>query len=89
MADSSFDTRRLDGLRRQLASVKRWLVLLSLLWVLTVAALGYIAWRAVTFTQRAETKITTLQQTANQKLDLRRQFCQKPYKNTLVSQLCE
>ncbi len=76
-------------LRRQLRFIKVLLAVLTIFLLSLVVVLAVLTWQAVTFAQRVEQRITTIQQTAETKLDIKKQFCDQPTKNYFVTQLCE
>jgi hypothetical protein len=50
--------------------------------------LGFIAWKVVTFTQDVDNKITNIENTTQQKLDIKGQLCDGASQNTITDQFC-
>jgi hypothetical protein len=60
---------------------------LFLLFLASLAILGFIAYKVVTFTQDVNNKITNIENTTNQKLDVKSELC-KDASGVLANQFC-
>jgi uncharacterized iron-regulated membrane protein len=82
------DEKLARKINRQLRAIKFMLGLFSLLIFSMLAILGLIAWKVVTFTNGVNTKITNIENTTQQKLDVKSQLCNGTAKNAITSQFC-
>jgi cell division protein FtsL len=81
------DEKFIRKLNRQLRSIR---IMLGFFTLVTLAVLGiwvYMAYKFVTFTQNVNDKITTIQNTTTQKLDIKSQLCDEAT-SSLARQLC-
>jgi len=76
-------------IHRQLRGIRVVLWLFAIWLLLLLAILAFIAYRVVTFTNRVNTKIDTLQRTTIQKLNVKSQLCDQITSSTLKQQLCQ
>lgn len=84
------DDKLLKRINRQLRGIKIILTLFFLLILAMLAILGFIAYKVVTFTHDVNTKITNIENTTSQKIDIKSQLCNDTVSsNTLVKQLCQ
>jgi hypothetical protein len=82
------DEKLARKINRQLRAIKVMLGFFSLLIVGMFILLGFIAYKVVTFTRDVNTKITNIEQTTTEKLDVKAQFCNDPT-SSLARQLCQ
>lgn len=83
------DDETAHRLQRQVRGVKRWLRLLFLMLLIGLGLLAFIAYRVVQFTNTADRKITNIQHTTEQKLDLKSQLCNQATSSYVRQQFCE
>jgi predicted PurR-regulated permease PerM len=82
------DEKLARKINRQLRAIKVMLGFFTLLMVTTLVILGFIAWKVVSFTQSVNNKITNIEQTTQQKLDIKSQLCDNADQNALTSSFC-
>lgn len=82
------DEKLARKINRQLRAIKVMLGFFTLLMITTLVILGFIAWKVVTFTQSVNTKITNIEQSTQQKLDIKSQLCSTATRNALTSSFC-
>ena len=80
--------KTLRKVNRQLRSIKALLAFFALLILCMFVLVGYVAYRVVSFTNDAETKITNIQKTTEQKLDIKSQLCNGSSNNAVTEQFC-
>jgi hypothetical protein len=73
MAD--IDAQLLRSVNRQLKAIKYMLGFFFVLLIATLAVLGYVTYKVVTFTQDITTKINNFETKTTEQLDLRKQLC--------------
>jgi predicted PurR-regulated permease PerM len=83
------DEKLARKINRQLRAIKVILGFFTLLMVSTLVILGFIAWKVVTFTQSVNNKITNIENTTQQKLDIKSQLCDGTSANVVTSQFCQ
>ncbi len=81
------DDKFLKRINRQLRAIKVMLGFFFLLIVAMLAILGFIAYKVVTFTHDVNTKITNIENTTSQKIDVKSQLCQNAT-GMVAQQLC-
>lgn len=81
------DDKQLRRINRQLRGIKIMLTLFFLMIVAMLAILGFIAYKVVTFTHDVNTKITNIENTTSQKIDIKSQLCQDAT-GVVAQQLC-
>jgi cell division protein FtsL len=81
------DDKLLRRINRQLRGIKIMLTLFFLMIVAMLAILGFIAYKVVTFTHDVNTKITNIENTTSQKIDIKSQLCQDAT-GAVAQQLC-
>jgi predicted PurR-regulated permease PerM len=82
------DEKVLRKINRQLRAIKIMLGFFSLFILAMLLILGFIAWKVVTFTQDVDNKITNIENTTQQKLDIKGQLCDGASQNTITDQFC-
>lgn len=83
------DDKLLRRINRQLRGIKVMLGFFFLLIVAMLAILGFIAYKVVTFTQEVNTKITNIENTTSQKIDVKSQLCDgSSGSSVLLKQFC-
>jgi predicted PurR-regulated permease PerM len=82
------DDKLLKRINRSLRAIKFMLGFLFLLFLASLAILGFIAYKVVTFTHDVNNKITNIENTTNQNLDVKQQLCEGTSSNPLTDQLC-
>ena len=82
------DEKLARKINRQLRAIKVMLGFFTLLMVTTLVILGFIAWKVVSFTQSVNNKITNIEQTTQQKLDIKSQLCDNADQNALTNSFC-
>lgn len=82
------DEKLARKINRQLRAIKVMLGFFSLLIVGMFILLGFIAYKVVNFTHEVNTKITNIEQTTTEKLDVKSQFCDNAT-SSLARQLCQ
>lgn len=82
------DEKLARKISRQLRAIKVMLGFFSLLAVGLLLLLGFIAYRVTTFTRDANTKITNIERTTEQKLDIKSQLCDNAT-SSLARQFCQ
>jgi hypothetical protein len=86
--ETTMDDKMMRRINRQLRAIKVMLGFFSLLMLGMLATLAFLAYSVVTFVNRAEDKITDIQNTTEQKLDIKAQLCDDPNQNALTNQFC-
>ena len=82
------DEKLARKINRQLRAIKVMLAFFTLLMVSTLIILGFIAWRVMTFTHDVNTKITNIETSTQEKLDIKSQLCDNANQNTLTNAFC-
>ncbi len=82
------DDKMMRRINRQLRAIKVMLGFFTLMFIAMIAILGFIAWKVVTFTQDVNEKITNIQTTTEQKLDIKSDLCKGPNSNVVTDQFC-
>ncbi|MEO6513253.1 MAG: hypothetical protein ABIR37_01080 [Candidatus Saccharimonadales bacterium] len=82
------DEKLARKINRQLRAIKVMLGFFTLLMITTLVILGFIAWKVVTFTHDVNTKITNIETSTQQKLDIKSQLCDNADQNALTSSFC-
>jgi len=82
------DEKLARKINRNLRGIKVMLGLFMLMILGMLAILGFLAWQVQAFTKSVESKVTNIQNTTQQKLDIKSQLCADPNQNTLTKQLC-
>lgn len=82
------DEKLLKKINRQLRTIKIIMSFFSLLIICMFLLLGFIAYKVVSFTRDAETKITNIQTKAEQSIDLKSQLCSSG-SNIITEQVCQ
>ena len=82
------DEKLARKINRQLRAIKVMLGFFTLLMVTTLVILGFIAWKVVTFTQSVNNKITNIENSTSQKLDIKSQLCNGTSSNAITDQFC-
>jgi uncharacterized membrane protein SpoIIM required for sporulation len=80
--------KTLRKINRQLRAIKVMLGFFSLLIICMFILLGFIAYKVVSFTRDAETKITNIESKTQQTLDLKSQLCSGG-SNIVTQRICE
>jgi cell division protein FtsL len=82
------DDKLLRRINRQLRGIKVMLTLFFLMLVAMLAILGFIAYKVVTFTHDVNNKITNIENTTSQKIDVKSQLCLDAT-GVVAQQLCK
>ena len=82
------DEKMMRKINRQLRGIKVMLGFFTLLFVSMILILGFIAWKVVTFTSEVNNKITNIEHTTQQKLDIKSELCDGASQNTITDQFC-
>lgn len=83
------DDKLLKRINRQLRAIKVMLGFFTLVTLAVLAIWIFIAYKLVTFTQNIDNKVTNIQNTTTQKLDVKSQLCgDTTGSSALVKQLC-
>lgn len=82
------DEKMMRKINRQLRGIKVMLGFFTLLFVSMILILGFIAWKVVTFTSEVNNKITNIEHTTQQKLDIKSELCEGASQNTITDQFC-
>jgi hypothetical protein len=82
------DDKLLKRINRSLRAIKFMLGFLFLLLLASIAILGFIAYKVVTFTHDVNNKITNIENTTSQNLDVKQQLCEGTSRNPLTDQFC-
>jgi hypothetical protein len=69
------DEKAVKKLNRQLRAIKSMLFFFSILMVVSLVILGFLAWKVLTFTNDVNNKIDSFQQTTEQNLNFKNQLC--------------
>lgn len=83
------DEKLLRKVNRQLRGIKIMLGFFALLLIATLAIMAFVAWKVVTFTHSVNTKITNIENTTQQKLDIKGQLCDGTSQNAITDQFCK
>jgi cytoskeletal protein RodZ len=83
------DEKIIRKINRQLRGIRLMLGFFMLMLLAMVGILGFMAWKVMTFTSQVNTKITNIENTTQQKLDLKSQLCDGANSNALTNQFCE
>jgi len=86
--ENQMDEKLARKINRNLRGIKVMLGFLMFTIFGMLAILGFLAWTVLTFTQKIESKVTDIQNTTQQKLDIKSQLCTDANKNALTSQFC-
>jgi predicted PurR-regulated permease PerM len=81
------DEKLLKKINRNLRAVKFMLSTLFLLFFAIIAVLGFIAYKVVTFTNDVNTKITNIENTTTEKLDVKSELCEGAT-GSIANQFC-
>jgi predicted PurR-regulated permease PerM len=82
------DDKLLRRINRQLRGIRIMLTLFFLMLVAMLAIVGFIAYKVVTFTHDVNNKITNIENTTSQKIDVKSQLCQDAT-GIVAQQLCQ
>ena len=82
------DDKFLRKIHRSLRAIKIMLGFFFLTTLALVAVLGFIAYKVATFTHDVNTKITNIENTTSQNLDVKQQLCDGASRNAVTNQLC-
>jgi predicted PurR-regulated permease PerM len=82
------DEKLARKINRQLRAIKVMLGFFSVLIIGMLLILGFIAWKVITFTQSVNSKITNIENSTQQKLDIKSQLCDGTSSNTITDQFC-
>lgn len=82
------DEKLARKINRQLRAIKVMLGFFTLLMITTLVILGFIAWKVVTFTHEVNNKITKIENSTTQKLDIKSQLCNGTSSNAITDQFC-
>ncbi|HET8709519.1 MAG TPA: hypothetical protein VFL85_04545 [Candidatus Saccharimonadales bacterium] len=83
------DEKLLKRINRQLRGIKIMLGFFALLLIVILAIMAFTAWKVVTFTHSVNTKITNIEKTTQQKLDIKGQLCEGTTRNAITNQFCQ
>ncbi len=83
------DEKIIRKINRQLRAIKVMLGFFMFLIFGMLAILGFIAWKVITFTNSVNTKISNIETTTQQKLDVKAQLCNGAQPGLLTDQLCK
>lgn len=83
------DEKFIRKINRQLRGIKIMLGFFTILLLAMLAIMAFIAWKVVTFTHSVNTKITNIEKTTQQKLDIKGQLCDGTASNAITSQFCQ
>jgi cell division protein FtsL len=83
------DEKLLRRINRQLRGIKVMLGFFALLLIVMLAIMAFVAWKVVTFTHSVNTKISNIEQTTQQKLDIKKQLCDGTTSNAITNQFCQ
>jgi cell division protein FtsL len=81
------DEKFLKRINRQLRTIKVMLGFFTLVMLAVLVIWIFIAYKLVTFTHNIDNKVTNIQNTTSQKLDVKSQLCNDAT-STLAKQLC-
>jgi cell division protein FtsL len=81
------DEKLLKRINRQLRTIKVMLGFFTLVTLALLAIWIFIAYKLVTFTHNIDNKVTNIQNTTSQKLDIKSQLCNDTT-STLARQFC-
>jgi cell division protein FtsL len=81
------DEKFLKRINRQLRAIKVMLGFFTLVMLAVLVIWIFIAYKLVTFTHNIDNKVTNIQNTTSQKLDVKSQLCNDAT-STLAKQLC-
>jgi cell division protein FtsL len=82
------DEKVIRKINRQLRGIRLMLGFFMILFLAMIGILGFMAWKVLTFTHDVNAKITNIETTTQQKLDLKSQLCDGTNQNALTSQIC-
>lgn len=82
------DDKLLKKINRNLRVIKYMLVFFFLMMATALAILGFIVFKVVTFTNDVNTKITNIENTTTEKLDVKSQLCEGAESNAITNQFC-
>lgn len=83
------DEKLARKINRQLRAIKVMLGFFTLLFIGMLVILGFIAWKVVTFTSSVNTKITNIENSTQQKLDIKSQLCSGASSNSITASFCK
>jgi predicted PurR-regulated permease PerM len=87
--ETPMDEKLARKINRQLRAIKIMLGFFSVVIISMFLILGFIAWKVVTFTQSVNSKITNIENTTQQKLDIKSQLCNGTSSNAVTDQFCQ
>lgn len=74
---------QLHQILRQLKILNFWIAFFGVSIIITMAVIGFLAFKMVTFVQKTNNQLTTLQQNTTETLDVKSQLCESSlFKNT-------
>lgn len=82
------DEKLARKINRQLRGIRLMLGFFTLLFVAMLVILGFIAWKVVTFTHDVNNKITNIETSTQQKLDIKSELCNGTSSNAITDQFC-
>ena len=83
------DDKLLRKVHRQLRAIKLMLGFFSLIVIVMVLLLGYLAYKVVTFTHNIDNKVTNIQNTTSQKLDVEKNLCNNSSISNYLANTCK
>lgn len=82
------DEKVLRKINRQLRGIRLMLGFFMIMLLAMIGILGFMTWKVISFTHDVNTKITNIETTTQQKLDLKSQLCDGSNSNPLTNQIC-
>lgn len=67
---------QLHQILRQLKILNFWIAFFGVSIIITMVAIGFLAFKMVTFVQKTNNQLTTLQQNTTETLDVKSQLCE-------------
>ncbi len=67
---------QLHQILRQLKILNFWIAFFGVSIIITMTAIGFLAFKMVTFVQKTNNQLTTLQQNTTETLDVKSQLCE-------------
>ena len=72
----SVEQQELHKILKQLKILNFWIAFFGVSIIITMAAIGFLAFKMVTFVQKTNNQLTTLQQNTTETLDVKSQLCE-------------
>jgi cell division protein FtsL len=81
------DEKQIKKLNRQLRAIRYMLTVFFLMLAAMLIIVGYIAYKVITFTNEVNNKVTNIENSTTQKLDIKSQLC-ADQTSSLARQFC-